>query len=301
MTTVAILGPGAIGGLLAARLGQAGHDVTLIGRHPVGITVAGLTLTAPGEGAITTRPASRPYLTEPAEVLIVAVKATQLVDATARVPAALVTGATVIPFLNGVDHLPYLRAVYPADTVAGTIVVEATKLADGRIEQASPFATVTLAVPPGPAAPGSGDAPPGTGPAAAAAGLLDVPGLRVTTHPGETQVLWQKLCMLAIFALLTTAAGQPIGAARGQFADWVGPLAREACAAAAVHGATIDSAAIEAQIRGLPGEMRSSMLKDRLAGRELELDAIAGPTLRTLGPAAAPVTLRAVRTILGAG
>ena len=65
--------------------------------------------------------------------------------------------------------------------------------------------------------------------------------------------------------------------------------------------AALVPAAVEAQIRGMPGEMRSSMLKDRLAGRELELDAIAGPTLRTLGPAAAPVTLRAVQTILGAG
>ncbi len=291
MTVVAILGPGAIGGLLAARLGQAGHDVSLIGRHPVGVTVAGLTLTAPGDKVITTRPASRPYLTEPAEVLIVAVKATQLVDATARVPAPFVAGATVIPFLNGVDHVPYLRAVYPADVVAGTIVVEATKLADGVIEQASPFAAITLAVPPG-----SGGAE-----SAAAARLLDVPGLRVTTQPGEVQVLWQKLCMLATFALLTTAAGQPIGPAREELADWVAPLAREACAAAAVHGASIDPAAVEAQLRGLPGEMRSSMLKDRLAGRELELDAIAGPTLRTLGPDGAPVTHRAVQTILGAG
>ncbi len=219
MTTVAVLGPGAIGGLLAARLGQAGHDVTLIGRHPGGVTVAGLTLTAPGEDAITTRPASRPYLTHPVEVLIVAVKATQLVDATARVPAAFTAGATVIPFLNGVDHLPYLRAVYPAETVAGAIVVEATKLAYGIIEQASPFATITLAVPPRP-----GVGPPwGPGAAAAAAGLLDVPGLHVTTQPGELQVLWQKLCMLATFALLTTAAGQPIGAAREQFAEWLAP------------------------------------------------------------------------------
>jgi 2-dehydropantoate 2-reductase len=311
MTTVGVLGPGAIGGLLAARLGQAGHDVTLIGRHPGGVTVAGLTLTAPGEDAITTRPASRPYLTHPVEVLIVAVKATQLVDATARVPAAFTAGATVIPFLNGVDHLPYLRAVYPAETVAGAIVVEATKLADGTIEQASPFAAITLAVPPGSGAvpPGSGAVPSGSGsvppgPAAAAAataaGLLDVPGLHVTTQPGEIQVLWQKLCMLATFALLTTAAGHPIGAAREQLAEWLAPLAREACAAAAVHGASIDPAAVETQIRSLPGEMRSSMLKDRLAGRELELDAIAGPTLRTLGPAGAPVTLRAVRAILAA-
>jgi 2-dehydropantoate 2-reductase len=63
MSTVAILGPGAIGGLLAARLGQAGHDVTLIGRHPVDVTMAGLTLAAPGEDAITLRtlgPAAAP-------------------------------------------------------------------------------------------------------------------------------------------------------------------------------------------------------------------------------------------------
>ncbi len=299
MTTVAILGPGAVGGLLAVRLGQAGHDVTLIGRHPGGVTVSGLTLTAPGAAAVTTRPASRPYLTQPVEFLIVAVKATQLIEATARVPAAFTAGATVVPFLNGVDHVPYLRAVYPADTVAGTIVVEATKLADGTIEQATPSATITLAGTPAAAAPGG--VPPATASGSeSAARLLDVPGLDVTTLPGEEQVLWRKLCMLASYALLTTAAGQPIGAAREKFADWVGPLAREACAAAAVHGASVDPAAVEAQIQGLPGEGRSSMLKDRLAGRELELDAIAGPTLRALGPAGAPVTLRAVQAITGA-
>ena len=297
MTTVAILGPGAVGGLLAVRLGQAGHDVTLIGRHPGGVTVAGLTLTAPGTAAVTTRPASRPYLTQPVEFLIVTVKATQLIDATARVPAAFTAGATVIPFLNGVDHVPYLRAVYPADTVAGTIVVEATKLADGTIEQATPSATITLAATPAGGCPRWRPARAGR---ESAARLLDVPGLDVTTQPGEEQVLWRKLCMLASYALLTTAAEQPIGAAREKFADWVGPLAREACAAAAVHGASVDPAAVEAQIQGLPGEGRSSMLKDRLAGRELELDAIAGPTLRTLGPAGAPVTLRAVQAIMGA-
>ena len=285
---IAVLGPGGVGGLLAVRLGRAGHDVTLIGRHPDQVTAEGLTLTAPGEGAITTTPASRPYLTQPVDVLIVAVKATQLVDATARVPPALAAGATVVPFLNGIDHLPYLRAIYPGDTVAATIVVEATKLADGTIEQVFPSARVTVATPPGSPA------------AAAAAGLLGVPGLQVATDPGEAQVLWRKLTMLATYALLTTAAGEPLGPARERYADWISPLAREACSAAAVHGAQIDPAAVEAQIRALPGQGRSSMLKDRLAGNDLELDAIAGPTLRALGPAGAPATLRAVQTILGA-
>jgi 2-dehydropantoate 2-reductase len=285
MTTVAVLGPGAIGGLLGVRLGQAGHDVTMIGRHPADVTVAGLTLTAPASRAVTTWPDSRPYLTHAVEVLIVAVKATQLIDAAARVPAALIADGTVVPFLNGVDHLPYLRAVYPAGTVAATIVVEATKLGDGTIEQATPSAAITLAA-------GSGTA--------AAAGLLDVPGLEVTVRDGEAQVMWQKLCMLATYALLTTAAGQAIGPAREQFASWVGPLVGEACAAAAMHGAKIDPAGVEAQIRGLPPEARSSMLKDRLAGREPEVDAIAGPILRTLGLAGAPVTLRAVQAIQAA-
>jgi 2-dehydropantoate 2-reductase len=285
MTTVAVLGPGAIGGLLGVRLGQAGHDVTMIGRHPADVTVAGLTLTAPASRAVTTWPDSRPYLTHAVEVLIVAVKATQLIDAAARVPAALIADGTVVPFLNGIDHLPYLRAVYPAGTVAATIVVEATKLGDGTIEQATPSAAITLAA-------GSGTA--------AAAGLLDVPGLEVTVRDGEAQVMWQKLCMLATYALLTTAAGQAIGPAREEFASWVGPLVGEACAAAAMHGAKIDSAGVEAQIRGLPAEARSSMLKDRLAGREPEVDAIAGPILRTLGLAGAPVTLRAVQAIQAA-
>lgn len=105
--------------------------------------------------------------------------------------------------------------------MAATIVVEATKLADGTIAQAFPSARVTVATPP----------------------------------------------------------GSP---------------------AAAVHGAQIDPAAVEAQIRALPGQGRSSMLKDPPGRERLELDTIAGPTLRALGPDGAPATLRAVQTILGA-
>jgi 2-dehydropantoate 2-reductase len=40
------------------------------------------------------------------------------------------------------------------------------------------------------------------------------------------------------------------------------------------------------------------MYKDRIAGRELELDAITGPIIRTLAPTGAPTTLAAVRAIL---
>jgi 2-dehydropantoate 2-reductase len=44
--------------------------------------------------------------------------------------------------------------------------------------------------------------------------------------------------------------------------------------------------------------MRSRMLEDQLAGRPLELDAIAGPILRALGASGAPTTAAAVQEIL---
>ena len=45
---------------------------------------------------------------------------------------------------------------------------------------------------------------------------------------------------------------------------------------------------------GLP-----SMLRDREAGRALELDAIAGPVIRALGAGKAATTVEVVRAILG--
>jgi 2-dehydropantoate 2-reductase len=51
-------------------------------------------------------------------------------------------------------------------------------------------------------------------------------------------------------------------------------------------------------LRTLPAGMKSSMLKDALAGAPLELDAIAGPVLRA-APGGAPATRRVVSEIVG--
>ena len=77
--------------------------------------------------------------------------------------------------------------------------------------------------------------------------------------------------------------------------DLVRPLVDEAAAAAGTAGVTIDADAIEARLRSLPGEMQSSMLKDALARRAVELDAIAGPIIGALGRDGARATVQAVR------
>jgi 2-dehydropantoate 2-reductase len=285
---VGVLGPGGVGGLLAGRLGAVGHQVTVLTPRPAPITVEGLTVVGPGSERIATAPAAQSWLAEPVEVLFVTVKATQLLDALTRVPAAMVHGAAIVPLLNGIDHMPLLRAIYPeSHVVASTIVVEATKRPDGTIEQVSEYAKVTVAT---------------VGKDASAAislaQLLRGAEIDVTTSDDEKLVLWSKLAMLAPYALLTTGTGQPLGSAREQRPEWIAPLVAEAAAAALDDGVQLDASAIESTLRSMPAPGRSSMLKDRLAGRELELDAIAGPILRALGPAAAPATVAAVRAIL---
>jgi 2-dehydropantoate 2-reductase len=112
----------------------------------------------------------------------------------------------------------------------------------------------------------------------------------------EATLLWRKLSFLAPLALFTTRAGQPLGPARDAHPDLLDALVAEAAAAAATAGAEIDPAAVGQRLRGLPAGMRSSMLKDAIAGATLELDAIAGPILRAL-PDGAPIKRAVVAEI----
>jgi 2-dehydropantoate 2-reductase len=284
---VGILGAGAVGGMLAVLLAEAGHQVTVLAseRTSTAINVGGLALRSPTFGDRQARVPARPYLTAPIDVLFVAVKAPDLLAALGRVPAALLTDAAVAPLLNGTDHVPLLRAALPkAAVVPMTVSVEATRTAPGVIEHVSPFVEYALADERERARVDPAD-------------LLRSAGLDVdTSAPDEAALLWRKLAFLAPVALLTTRSGRPIGPARDAHPDLLDGLVAETAAAAATAGAEIDPAAVAKRIAGLPAGMRSSMLKDAIAGATLELDAIAGPILRAL-PDGAPVTHKVVAEI----
>jgi 2-dehydropantoate 2-reductase len=98
----------------------------------------------------------------------------------------------------------------------------------------------------------------------------------------EQTLLWGKLCFLAPFALVTSASGKDVGEILTD-ATWKQELSSaiaEACAAANASGAEIVAAQIQALFENAPAGMSSSMQKDVVAGRELELDAIGGPIVR---------------------
>ncbi len=286
MTRIAVLGPGGVGGVMAARLDRAGHDVTVIAseRTAAAISARGLHYTGP-DGQWDAAVEARSTLVAPVDVLVVATKATDLLSAVQRVPVGLVRGTTVVPLLNGIDHVPFLRShLVGADVVASSISVEATRHRAGVVEQVTAFCDVAVS--------SAGDGGRAWG------ALAEDAGCTVTTRPDDATVLWGKLSFLAPLALLTTSARAPIGEAVASRGDLVRPLVDEAVDAAGRDGVSVDADAIEARLRSLPAGMQSSMLKDLLGGRALELDAIAGPIIRALGREAAPATIAAMVTIL---
>ncbi len=287
---IAVLGAGAVGGMLAVLLTEAGHHVTLLASDRTGTTinVDGLELRSKRFGERRARVTARPWLTEPVDMLFVAVKSQDLLAALTRAPAGLLAGAAVVPLLNGVDHVPLLRALFPrAEVVPMTVSVEATRVAPGVIEHVSP--PVDYAITAGRRAEA---ADPGS--------LLRAAGLDVDdSAPDEATLLWRKLCFLGPLALLTTRAREPIGPARDARPDLLDALVGEFTAAAAADRATIDPATVRERLRGLPPALRSSMLKDSLAGVPLELDGIAGPVLRA-APDGAPVAREVVSEIVRA-
>lgn len=269
---VAVLGPGGIGGLVGGLLAREGHEVVCIAREATAQHLAanGLVVRSVSLGDFTVPVRAATALDEAVDVCFVTPKTTQLDEALERVPPAALGDALLVPFCNGVDHVRRLRERYPSDqVVAATIRVEATRVASGVIEHASPFAIVEMA-------PGGSD----RGRVERLAEHLASTGLHVTVRDDESAMLWDKLAILGPLALITTVAGAPAGEARTRLANELRVLVGEYVAVAAAEGASPDADAILSLIARIPEPMKSSMLRDAEAGNPTEVDAIGGELVR---------------------
>lgn len=263
----AILGAGAVGGLVATALASLGEDITVIvrpGRLPD--YPATLSVERPS-GTITASAKVAATLASPVDVLWIATKTYQLNKALEAVQSL---PRYVVPLLNGVDHVELLRARFGQDRVVpATIAVEAERIVPGRFVQRSPFVNLNLA---------------SSGEQVLGAIVARLHGLGFTCKfiPNEHTLLWSKLCFLGPLALVTSASGMNKSEVYAD-ADWKRKLISsmtEACDVAKASGAEVAPAQIQAIYDGLPSGIRSSMQKDLAARRPLELDAIGGPIVR---------------------
>jgi 2-dehydropantoate 2-reductase len=271
--SVAVVGPGGVGGLLGAVLARAGHPVVYVAKPDTAAALnsAGLSVRSAQFGEFHVPATAVPRLAGPVDLCLVAVKATSLAEALDGVPAEALGDGLVLPLLNGVEHMAALRARYPADqVVAGAIRVESTRVTAGRIEHTSPFSWTEVA----------SDAAP-RGRVEALATQLRQAGLDVTVREDEAVLLWDKLAFLAPLALLTTHAGAPAGVVREQRRADLEAVIGEVAAVARAAGARVDPGTIIGMFDRVPAGMKSSMQRDAEANRPTELDAIGGAVLRT--------------------
>ena len=266
----AVLGAGAIGGLVATVLAHEGEQVTILVRpHKYAQQSGMLQLTRPHEN-IVVEVGIAAKLTEPVDVLWVAVKAPQLIAALRAIPGDAVIGS-IVPLLNGIEHVSVLRSLFTHDRVVpATILVSSERVAPGLIVQRSAFVNLTVSTI-------------GEERLRSIAARLRHAGFSCEFRADEKTMLWEKLAFLAPLALVGTASekdkqgifGHSVWRARLEAA--VG----EVCAVAVADGAVVGSGEILKRLESLPSGMRSSMQKDVSAGLTPELDAIGGAIIRS--------------------
>ena len=268
---IAVLGPGGIGGMVAARTGA-----TCVGteRTVAAICTAGLTLVQ-GDSTTVSHPMAVERLETPVALLVVAVKAYDLAGALARVAPEAVAGAVVLPLLNGLEHLDEIREHFRQETAvaAGSI---------GRVEALSPEPGVVVQRTAAAAVVEAASRDVDTATLAEALAPLRVPGIDVVVREDEQAVLWSKAARLAVLAAATAASGRSVGELRDDPAWRERLLAAldESVAVALADGVALSAPAQWGMIAAMPPDLTTSTARDAAAGRRTELDAITGSVVR---------------------
>jgi 2-dehydropantoate 2-reductase len=311
--TVCVVGAGAVGTLVGARLAARGVPTSALAR---GATLAALGAhgwrlrTRDGEITAPVRAADDPAALGPHDVVLVTVKAPALPELAPRLAPLLGEGTVVVPAMNGVPWWFFDGIGGPHDGL--------------RVEAVDPGGVVSAALPasrvvgcvvhlgaatpePGVAAHHAGDelvlGEPAGGPSARVDGVAELlrdAGFRVTASPRIQADVWFKL-----WGNLTM---NPISALTGATTDrildddlvraFADAIMLEAAGIGARIGCPIDARPADrhAVTRRL-GALRTSMLADAEAGRPLELDALV-TAVREIGQAVG-VPTPAVDTLLG--
>lgn len=272
--TVAVLGPGGVGGTVTARLAATGVDVVSVARPETAevLRARGIEVEAADGTVVRGMPRVVEMLVDPVTLLIVAVKATTLDEALGRISPAAVAGAVVVPLLNGLEHPAAIRAALGPRVAPGSIShFQAHVVEPGRVAQSTPSGLVTAA---------SDELAPAE--LEAALRPLRSAGFDVAVAGDERVVLWDKGVRLAVLAAATAASGLTVGALRAD-RGWRPRLVEaldEACRAAVAVGAPLAPAAQWAIIEAMDPALTTSSARDVAAGRPSELDAITGSVLR---------------------
>ncbi len=302
--TVAIVGAGAIGGLLGAHLVRAGEDVVLIARGPhlAAMQANGLTLRENGE-EFNVRPRCTDDIAQidQANVVFITLKAHSLPAAAPAIGRSLQPDVVVVGAINGIPwwYFPdrHLESVDPGGVVARSIPPE--KVIGSVVYPAASI------VAPGVIAHDEGDRfslgePDGTRSARvqALAKMLNAAGFKASVQTRLRNEIWLKLLGNAtlnpVSAITRATMGEMLASDESRGA--IRLLMEEVAGVARAYGVEIPIS-IDRRIEGAAaaGDHKTSMLHDLESGKPLEIDALLGAVIELADGKAVQVPgLRAV-------
>jgi 2-dehydropantoate 2-reductase len=273
---LAILGPGALGSLLAALFGEAGVEVSLVDYRPERVARLrrqGIQLrTLEGDHRVIKVPIGLAAEVGPCDLTIIAVKAYQTAAAAQALPGLMHKGGMALTLQNGLGNLEEMAQVAgPERLLAGVGLLGATRQDEGRIIYAGRGA-IFIGVPAGSQV--------SEAEVAAVVDLFRQAGLECQSREDIAAVLWDKLVINAGINPLTALLRVPNGALLRLPQAWEVAVAaaRETQAVAQAMGLALsgDPASRLRQVCTATAANHSSMLQDILAGRPTEIDALNG-------------------------
>jgi len=272
---VVIVGPGAMGCLLAALLSRAAAlEVALLDYRPDRaklLNEQGIIIESPaGADTVPVRCTAEPKQLEIADLVIIFTKAYDTAAAAQHCASIVGSNTSVLTLQNGLGNYQVLQEYLPAEQIlAGTTSSGATLLGVGRIRQAgigriilgSPTSNHTLAD--------------------SAVGLLRSAGLQTELTADINAVLWRKVLINCAINPLTALTRRrngelwesaPLRGLAAQVADEVYRVGQ----AVGINWGKFDPRREVEEVCRATATNQSSMLQDVLAGRRTEVEYITG-------------------------
>jgi 2-dehydropantoate 2-reductase len=303
---VAIVGAGAIGGLLGAHMTRSGQDVVLIARGPhlFAMQRRGLTVRSP-DGEFTVKPRCSDDIgaIAGAGVVFITLKAHSIPAAAPAIGAALSDSTSVVGAMNGVPwwYFPdrHLESVDPGGVIArsiphrqvvGCVVYPAASVAEPGVIVHVEGNRFSVGEPDGSKSER----------AQSIATLLTAAGFKAPVQTRLRNEIWLKLVGNAVLNPVSAVTGATLGdmyeSSEGR--QLLRTLMDEVASVASALGIELP-VSVERRMAGAAavGDHKTSMLQDLEAGKPLELDAMLGAVIELAGDSG--VSVPSLRVLYG--
>jgi len=272
---IAIMGSGAVGAYVGARLQAAGADVTFIARgaHLVAMQQQGLHIQMPGKDLALTKVKATddPSSVGGMDLVVFAVKLTDTATAAQALRSVVTDHTRVLTLQNGIDSVAMIKHELPtAKVLGGVIYVSAVIDSPGVIKSPGGFHRVV-------ADKSNND------PVMQEFGDWGTrcKGLDISLIDDIETIIWEKFMGLAAFSGCTSLLRARVGEifSHPESTAFMQQLIDESVAVALAHGQSVRPGIAQEYMQTLqaaPPSFRSSMSEDLERGKPLELPWLSG-------------------------